>query len=150
MAEFNTKAETARHFYHLTSELRDALRQYMQQKFRDNNINLTYEMHQIMACLWNKDGINQQELADLTLKDKASMTYLIDNLTKRNLVKRSEDPSDRRSKLIYLTSKGKQLGQKVKPWVVELYTMASKDLNMKTISELMKIVKNMRDNIRKS
>ena len=148
MAKPSGKAETTRHFAHLILELRDQLRQYMQNKFRENNIDLTYEMHQIMACLWKRDGINQQELADLTLKDKASMTYLIDNLTKRKLVKRTEHPEDRRSKLIYLTSKGKQLGEKVESWVVELFTIASRDFGMNEIQESIKVVEKLRDNVK--
>jgi DNA-binding MarR family transcriptional regulator len=104
-------------------------------------------MHQIMNCLWKKDGINQQELANLTLKDKASMTYLIDNLTKRNLVKRAEDPDDRRSKLIYLTQRGKQLGKKVEPWVSELFSIASRNIDIGDIRKYIGAVEKMRDNV---
>jgi DNA-binding MarR family transcriptional regulator len=148
MAKSNPKAESTRHLAHLMLELRDHLRQYMQAKFRENHIDLTYEMHQIMACLWKQDGINQQELADLTLKDKASMTYLIDNLTKRDLVKRSGDTRDRRNKLIYLTQAGKQLGKKVEPWVAELFTIASRDFDMATIRESIRVVEKLRDNVK--
>ncbi|MGN6530907.1 MAG: MarR family winged helix-turn-helix transcriptional regulator [Ginsengibacter sp.] len=148
MAIPNQKAETTRHFTHLALELRDNIRQFMQQKFRENNIDLTSEMHQIMACLWRKDGVKQQELADLTLKDKASMTFLIDNLTKRGLVKRAEDAGDRRSKLIYLTAKGRQLGKKVEPWVIELFTIACSGLKINEIRECTKTVEKMRDNIK--
>ncbi len=149
MAKSNQKIETTRHFAHTLLEFRDHLRQFLQKKFKENNIDLTYEMHQIMACLWKKDGINQQELADLTLKDKASMTYLIDNLTKRELVKRTEDPIDRRSKLIYLTARGKQLGKKVEPWVAELFSIAGRDIEIKAIREYIRAVEKMRDNVRK-
>src|SRR5665647_3922789 len=148
MVKSNQKAETTRLFAHSLFELREQLRQFMQKKFRENNIDLTYEMHQIMACLWEKDGINQQELADLTLKDKASMTYLIDNLTKRGMVKRLEDTTDRRSKLIYLTPKGKQLGKKVEPWVAELFTIAGNNFQISEIREFIKAVKKMRDNVK--
>ena len=143
----NQKAETTRHFTHLLFELRDQLRQFMQKKFRENNIDLTYEMHQIMNCLWKKDGVNQQELANLTLKDKASMTYLIDNLTKRALVKRTEDPTDRRSKLIYLTPRGKQLGKKVEPLVSEGFSIASRDIDIRDIQKYIGAVEKMRDNV---
>jgi DNA-binding MarR family transcriptional regulator len=148
MVKSSQKTETTRHFAHLLLELRDHLRQFMQNKFRENNIDLTYEMHQIMACLWKKDGINQQELADLTLKDKASMTYLIDNLTKRDLVKRTEDPVDRRSKRIFLTPAGKRLGKKVEPWVTELFTIASRDFDITVIRESIRAIEKMRDNIK--
>ncbi len=148
MAKTNQKAETARQFVHLLFELRDQLRQFMQKKFREHNIDLTYEMHQIMACLWRKDGINQQELADLTLKDKASMTYLIDNLSKRGLVRRMESATDRRSKLIYLTPKGRQLGKKVEPWVAELFGIAGRDFDVPTLQAYIRAVEKMRDNVR--
>lgn len=148
MEKPNSKAETTRHFAHLLFELRDYLRQFMQIKFRENNIDLTYEMHQIMASLWKKDGINQQELADLTLKDKASMTFLIDNLTKRNLVKRIEDPADRRSKLVYLTPDGKKLEKKIAPWVSELFTIASQNFQISEIRQLIKAVEKMNNNIK--
>jgi DNA-binding MarR family transcriptional regulator len=148
MAIQNQKAETTRQFTHLTLELRDNMRRFMQQKFREHDIDLTYEMHQIMACLWKKDGIKQQELADLTLKDKASMTFLIDNLAKRGLVKRSEDSKDRRNKLIYLTPKGKQLGKKVEPWVIELFGFAGSGLKIDEIRQCIKIVEKMRDSLK--
>jgi len=147
MSISNKKAETTRQLTHLLFELRDQLRQFMQNKFRENAIDLTYEMHQIMACLWRKDGIKQQELADLTLKDKASMTFLIDNLSKRGLVKRLEDATDRRSKLIYLTAKGKQLGKKVEPWVAELFAIAGKNFKINEIRECIKVIEKMRNNI---
>lgn len=144
----NRKTELTRQFIHLTFELRDELRQYMQKKFRENSIDLTYEMHQIMACLWRKDGINQQELADLTLKDKASMTFLIDNLSKRGLVERGEHPNDRRSKLIYLTTKGKLLGKKVKPWVDELFTLAGHGFDTNTLESFIEAIDKMLDNVK--
>lgn len=144
----NQKTEITRQFVHLMFDLRDQLRQFMQKKFKENNIDLTYEMHQIMASLWRKDGIKQQELADRTLKDKASMTFLIDNLSKRELVKRVEDPNDRRNKLIYLTPKGKQMGKKVEPWVTELFTMAGKGFDVSTLRSFITAVEKMRDNVK--
>lgn len=147
MALSNRKAEITRQFTHLSLELRDSIRQFMQKKFRENNIDLTYEMHQIMACLWKKDGIKQQELADLTLKDKASMTFLVDNLVKRGLVIRGEDAKDRRNKLVFLTPKGKQLGKRIEPWVMELYALASRQLKIREIRECTRVVEKMRDEI---
>lgn len=142
------KTEITRHFLHLMFDLRDQLRQYMQKKFKENNIDLTYEMHQIMAALWREDGIKQQELADRTLKDKASMTFLIDNLTKRDLVKRAEDLNDRRNKLIYLTPKGKQLGKKIEPWLNELFALAGKGFDVSTLKSYITAIEKMRDNVK--
>jgi DNA-binding MarR family transcriptional regulator len=148
MAKSSQKVQKAREFTHLLFELRSELRQFLQKKFRENNIGLTFEMYQIMSSLWKTDGIKQQELADRTLKDKASLTCLIDNLTKRKLVTRSEDPADRRSKLITLTEKGKNLGNEVEPLVVELYETVSLNFEIKTINECISAIQQMVDNVK--
>ena len=110
---------------------------------------LTYEMLQVMGCLWKKDGINQQEITNITVKDKASMTYLIDNLTKRNLVKRQEDPDDRRNKLILLTEQGKQLKTKIQPFIDEMYQVAGKNIEITVLNGCMEILGKVENNLNK-
>lgn len=125
-----TKAEVARELGRSMAELRTHLRQYIQVKIKENSINITFEMLEVMSFLWKKDGINQQEIADKTLRDKSSMTYLIDNLTKRDMVTRVEDENDRRNKLIYLTAEGKRLQEQLNPWIAEVYEMATANLSI--------------------
>jgi DNA-binding MarR family transcriptional regulator len=96
----------------------------MRKKFKENGVDLSFEMLEVLKCLWEKDGVKQQDVADFVLKDKASLTLLIDNLTRRNLVKRVEDPTDRRNKLVMLTDEGTALKHTVEPWVEEMYNMA--------------------------
>jgi DNA-binding MarR family transcriptional regulator len=129
-------------------ELRSRIRQHVQKRIKKNNINISYEMLEVLVCLWRKDGINQQELADRTLKEKASMTYLIDNLVKRDLVKRSEDENDRRNKRIYLTGEGKQLQEQMQPWATEMYTAASDDLSAEIILAATQLIQKMTKNIK--
>src|ERR1700729_3714197 len=119
------KTELAVAFGRSMNELRTYTRQQIQLKIKEHGINITFEMLEVMGCLWRKDGINQQEIANLTLRDKSSMTYLLDNLVKRKLVKRVEDDNDRRNKMIYLTKEGNALKDQLYPWVNEVYEMAS-------------------------
>lgn len=78
---------------------------------------ITFEMLHVLMFLWREDGINQQELANRIFKDKSSLSYLLTNLEKRDLVKRVADPNDRRNKQIRLTSKGLDLKDKYIPFV---------------------------------
>lgn len=77
-----------------------AFRQAVQRVLKRHNVDMTFEMLQVMNCLWNKQGISQQSLAEKTAKDKACLTNLINNLEKKNWVIRKEGPSDRRNRLI--------------------------------------------------
>src|SRR3954463_12491546 len=100
-------AELALDFGRAMTEMKNYVRQQIQVKIKEHQLDITFELLEITAILWRKDGVNQQELADVVVKDKSSMTYLIDNLVKRNLVTRVEDEIDRRNKRICLTAEGK-------------------------------------------
>ncbi|HWW38675.1 MarR family transcriptional regulator [Pedobacter sp.] len=128
-------------------EMRSRSRQFIQARIKENQLNITYEMLEVLMCLWEKDGINQQEIASRIIKEKASMTYLIDNLSKRELVKREEDESDRRNNLIYLTGKGKHLQEELLPWAMEMYTTASADLSADAIISSTKLIQQLTRNI---
>jgi DNA-binding MarR family transcriptional regulator len=143
-----TKSELALELGRSMTEFRNFLRHYIQDKIKEHGINITFEMLEVMACLWKKDGINQQELADLTLRDKSSMTYLLDNLVKRKMVKRVEDANDRRNKLVYLTKDGKNLKEQLNPWVAEVYAMASEDVEVKNLQNGLTLLNKMIGNLK--
>jgi DNA-binding MarR family transcriptional regulator len=130
------------------TEMKNYMRQFIQAKIKESGMNLTFEMLEIMACLWNKDGINQQELADITIKDKSSMTYLVDNLAKRNMVMRMPDENDRRNNLIFLTKEGKLLQKKLYPWLMEMYEKATVDVSISDIQSSLSLIKRMIDNMK--
>lgn len=102
------------------SNLQSAIRNRILTEFGRENINITLEMYLVLRCLWEKDGRNQQEISDLLYRDKASLTSLIDNLEKRNLVVRVQNQSDRRNKNIFLTNEGNLIKQKVIPIISRL------------------------------
>jgi DNA-binding MarR family transcriptional regulator len=144
-----TKAELSLELGRSMAELRTHLRQFIQVKLKEQGINLTFEMLEVLGVLWRKDGVNQQEIADLTLRDKSSMTYLLDNLVKRKMIKRVEDENDRRSKLVFLTKEGNDLKEQLNPWVAEIYEIAGQELEVpdfeKGIILLNKMVSNLKN-----
>ena len=79
--------------------------------FRENNIDITPEQLSILSFLWKKDKVTQQELCNVTFKDKPNMTRLIDSLEGKGMVKRTADPKDKRNNLIVLTAKGRRVEQ---------------------------------------
>lgn len=112
-----------------------SFRQAIQRSFKRHQVDMTFEMFQIMASLWRKAGVNQQELAVKTFKDKASLTYLINNLEKKGWVVRKEDTEDRRNKLIHLTEKGIAMREQVIPLLEDIYLQAAKQVNHKHLEK---------------
>lgn len=93
----------------ITHQLKKTLETKLNRNFHDAGYDITTEQWVTMFRLWDNEGQSQQELAELTYKDKTSITRLINSLEKRNLVVRIPDKTDGRVRLIYLTPKGKSL-----------------------------------------
>lgn len=71
--------------------------------------NLDLRHYSILSALESAAAPSQRELADyLNLEPRRAMT-LVDNLESRKLVVRKTDPADRRSNMIEMTDKGREI-----------------------------------------
>ncbi len=93
----------------VTGKASTAIARRLQKKFNSAGLNLTIEQWSVLYQLWKKDGISQQELCNATFRDKPSITRLVDNLEKLQLVKRVPSETDRRINLIHLTRQAQKL-----------------------------------------
>lgn len=120
---------------------RMAFRQALQRILKQHNIDMTFEMLQIMSNLWHQQGLSQQALAEKTAKDKACMTNLMNNLEKKGWVNRQEDPSDRRNRLVYLTPEGEKVNENIRPLIYDLYAQIATDMGdiQSTINQLKRL-----------
>lgn len=96
--------------------------------FAAEGIEITTEQWTVLATLCVKDKVTQQELCNLTSKDKPSMTRLIDKLEKHKLVVRLSDQLDRRINLIQLTDEGRRVQEKA--------TLIVQNITTKTLSNV--------------
>ena len=129
---------------------RMAFRRSMQRTLKKNNAGITFEMLQILSCLWHEQGITQQVLAERTAKDKACLTNLMNNLEKKGYVHRKEDPEDRRNKLVFLTPEGEEFKKQIRPILDQVYVHAEHIIgieNVETMLSELKAVHNVLENI---
>ena len=93
----------------ITGKASTAIARRLQKKFNAAGLNITIEQWSVLYHLWKGDGKSQQQLCNDTFRDKPSITRLVDNLEKLNLVKRVASENDRRINLIYLTKQAQKL-----------------------------------------
>src|SRR5688572_18130435 len=93
----------------ITGKASTAIARRLQKKFNGLGINLTIEQWSVLYHLWKEDGKSQQDLCNATFRDKPSITRLIDNLEKLNLVKRVSDDKDRRINKVFLSKQAQKL-----------------------------------------
>src|SRR5579862_3724000 len=93
----------------VTGKASIAIARRLQKKFNQASLNLTIEQWSVLYHLWKQDGMSQQELCHATFRDKPSITRLVDNLERLQLVKRVASENDRRINIIHLTKQAQRL-----------------------------------------
>jgi DNA-binding MarR family transcriptional regulator len=90
------------------------------------------------------EGLSQAQLSSMMLVNRANITSLIDRMEKADLVIRTPAPADRRTNIVKLTVRGKELLAQIEP----LYTMEVKrimsalELNeQKTVIEMLERIR---------
>jgi DNA-binding MarR family transcriptional regulator len=63
----------------------------------------------VLLPLWEEDGLRMSELAGRASLSKQAMTTLVAAVERAGLVKRQQDPADRRATRVLLTRRGRDL-----------------------------------------
>ncbi|MHA2392128.1 MAG: MarR family winged helix-turn-helix transcriptional regulator [Promethearchaeota archaeon] len=77
--------------------------------------NLTPPQYSILTELWKSDGKQFKELASACCCSPSTITGIVDTMEKNDLVYRENNPYDRRSLLVKLTDKGKDIESTTPP-----------------------------------
>jgi DNA-binding MarR family transcriptional regulator len=132
----------------ITGKASTAIARRLQKKFNTAGLNLTIEQWSVLYHLWKQDAMSQQELCNATFRDKPSITRLVDNLEKLQLVKRIASGSDRRINLIFLTKQGLKLQDQTMALAEETLNEALNGISADNINLCKEILQEVYDNLK--
>lgn len=131
----------------ITGQASTAISRRMQKKFKLANVEITIEQWSVLYHLWKQDGQSQQQLCDATFRDKPSITRLVDNLEKLNLVKRIASKDDRRVNLIFLTKEAQDLQEQTMDVANQTLNEALQGVSEAGIEVAKKVLQMVYDNL---
>ena len=105
-----------------------------------SGLDISLDQWMVLGPIWQLESASQKELGEITLKDKTSITRLVDMLEKKNLVVRVEDQIDHRIKRVILTNAGKQLFFDVLPIMEKTREEVRKDISDQDIETFKKVL----------
>ncbi len=132
----------------ITGKASIAIARRLQKKFNSAGLNLTIEQWSVLYQLWKQDGSSQQDLCLRTFRDKPSITRLVDNLEKLQLVKRVASVSDRRINLVYLTKQGIKMEEMTMELAEETLNEALTGIPSDNINLCKEILQQVYDNLK--
>jgi Transcriptional regulators len=121
-------------------------RKFAQKRINQQELDITIDQWLVLNCLASNKDISQNHLAELTFKDVASVTRMIDLLVKKEYLIRSMHTDDRRRFALEITEKGQEIINKVSLIVTENRNIALNGLNDDDISQLQSMLRQIIEN----
>lgn len=81
----------------------------LSEKFRQQKIDLTFDLVVILFEIGDKEDMTQQDLSEIIIKDKSSILRQVNTLIEKRYLVRLPDKLDKRKKNLILTHKGYQV-----------------------------------------
>jgi len=110
---------------------------------------LTIAQWTLLALLWERDHQSQKELQTELLKDKASVTSLVNTLIKNGFVSKRANENDKRSFIVSLSKKGKQIQEKTVPLAMKNIIKATQDIDPEALATTTRVLTQIITNLTK-
>ena len=106
-----------------------------------SEVGLTNSQFGVLEALYHLGPLNQRTLGKKILTSEGNITFIIDNLVKKELVTRRRDPQDRRRSIIELTSKGREFIKSYFPTHLSYIMKEFEDFSEEELQEFARLAK---------
>jgi len=114
---------------------------------RARSIGITRPQWQVLSVLRHNAGIKQGGLAEILEVEPITAGRMIDRMQDAGLVERRPDPSDRRAWRLFLTDRGEEMSEMLRPLAQEAYEIALDGVGEADRARLLATLELMRANI---
>lgn len=132
---------------HWVNRLSFLTRKTLSQSFEEEGLFVSAEEWAILLILWNKGEQTPSALADMTFRDRTTITRLIDQMVKKQFVLREHDEKDRRRVLIKASEKGHALKDELIPTAKSMIDTATRGISPQDIETTVKTLSLMTNNL---
>ena len=131
----------------LIQSAQNAMTKRFVQNVLSSGLDISMDQWIVLGPIWHLEAPSQKDLGEICLRDKPTITRIIDSLEDKSLVVRVSDQIDHRIKRVVLTKAGKQLFYDVLPIMEKTREEVRGEIPEEEIetfkSVLSKIIKNL-------
>ena len=119
---------------------------HMNESFANTGLDLTKEQMVVLKKLDENDGLNQNELAFLTYRDKSSLARLLTKMESKKYILRRQSEADKRVNQVFLTPEGKKVYDRTRPVIKELIDKMERNISLKEKDQMIALLKKIQEN----
>ena len=120
---------------------------YLLELINHFGLDLSKEQMIILKKLHDEDGLNQNELAFLTFRDKSSLARLLSKMEKKKYIHRKQSIEDKRINQVFLTDEGRAVFKQSKIVLKQLIRTMEKNISEAEKKQLIGILKKVQFNL---
>lgn len=105
------------------------MRRFLVNEFEKKRIGMRFEEWMQLLPLTESETVSQKDLSDRLVKDKTTVSRLVDGWVKKAWVKREVSSHDKRFYILRFTKKGKEIWEKGLPIITSADEVFRKDLS---------------------
>jgi len=114
---------------------------------RTRDSGITALQWRLITYLKRHEGVRQGPLAELIEVEPITLSRMVDRLVEAGLVERRADPADRRAWRLFLTDKGTELLDQLRPLARETYDIALDGIEPGELDKVFDVLRRMRSNL---
>lgn len=119
---------------------------HMLETFQNAGLDLTKEQMVILKKLHFEDGLNQNELAFLTYRNKSSLARLLLKMENKGYIIRKQNIEDKRINEVYLTEVGRSVYKKTRPVIKDMINTMEAGITEKEKQQIINTLKKVQKN----
>jgi DNA-binding MarR family transcriptional regulator len=105
---------------------------------------LTSEQYVIMKSIEENPEVSPTQLAEITFKDKTTITRMIDTLVKNEMLLRTPKPNDRRAYQISWSEKGKKTMNEILPITENIISKMRSQFSQDELKTFLKVLQQLK------
>ena len=121
---------------------------HIQEGLDKHGLGITKEQMVVLKVVNDQDGLNQNELASLTYRDKSSLARLLAKMEKKGYLYRKQNEEDKRINEVFLTPMGREIFEDCKVVIKDILQTMEHDLGASEIRETIRVLKQVHKNFK--
>lgn len=132
---------------HWVNRLGFVVRKELGRRFEAAGHRVSAEEWAVLVLLWRADGQTPGALAEATIRDRTTVTRLVDGMANKKFVVRKTDGDDRRRSLVCLSQKGQSLQDVLVPIAKTMIAECCEGLSAREIKQTVSTLRTMTNNL---
>ncbi|WP_411028839.1 MarR family winged helix-turn-helix transcriptional regulator [Spongiimicrobium sp. 3-5] len=120
---------------------------HLQEAFLGEGLDLSKEQMVVLKKLHHKNGMNQNELAFLTLRDKSSLARLLSKMERKGYIRREQSETDKRINHVYLSDCGREVFKRTRPIIKKLMSIMEQNITKEESNQMIATLQKIQFNL---